>query len=339
MTRRVGVVLACLLAWTTAIPTVAHAGVAADPRLPLSGFGAILVDQAHGHVFLSGGPSARAVLVTDLRGRLVGRIDDEPGAAGLALSADARTLYAALSTGDAIAAIDTASLAETARYRTPAGTCPSSLTRTGGYLWFGYGCPDGEQSGLGRVDTTSAPVGVRLDQADTQFHGAPLVASGPAEAGPLVVAQPHASASMTVVYAVRQGVLDPGASGVMGGGDLADLALSPDTALVCTAAASRTRVEAFATADLSQRGAYPLDHAAAAVALSPDGRLLAAATSASTRQVWLFRLGASTPDRVFDLAGETVPAGGLAWTSDARTLFAVTQRSPDAAPSLHVLPG
>lgn len=338
MTRRAGAILACLLALSAVSPAIAHAGVATDGRLPLTGFGAIVVDQPRHLVFLSGGPSSNTVLVTDLRGRLVSRIANESGATGLALSADGRTLYAALSTADAVSAIDTAALAETARYPTPARTCPSSLTRTGGYLWFGYGCPGGQRSGLGRVDTDASPAGVLLDQGDVQFHGAPLLASGTAEAGPLVVAQPHASASMTVVYSVRQGVPDSVASGVMGGGNLADLALNPGASLVCAAAASRTRVEAFATADLTQRGAYPLDHPAAAVSLSPDGQHLAAATSATRRQVLVFPVGMGTPTRVLDLAGETIAAGGLAWSGDGRQLFAIGQSTPGAQPRLHVLP-
>src|SRR4051812_21813845 len=78
------------------------------------------VDAAHQHIFFSQGNGSTGILVTDLSGTPITTIADEPGATGLALSADGGTLYAALADGDVIAAIDTATLTESARY--PTGT-------------------------------------------------------------------------------------------------------------------------------------------------------------------------------------------------------------------------
>ncbi|MGW3019650.1 YncE family protein [Streptomyces longwoodensis] len=96
--------------------TVAHADDVAT--LPLSGYAHLVVDRAHQHVFISQGAGSTGILVTDLSGTPVTTLADEQGASGLALSPDGGTLYAALSDGGAIVAIDTATLAETARWST-----------------------------------------------------------------------------------------------------------------------------------------------------------------------------------------------------------------------------
>src|SRR5689334_21716962 len=86
--------------------------------LPLSHYSHMLLDTAHQHIFFSQGAGSTGILVTDLAGAPVTTIGDEQGATGLALSADGGTLYAALADGDAVAAIDTASLAESTRFPT-----------------------------------------------------------------------------------------------------------------------------------------------------------------------------------------------------------------------------
>ena len=57
--------------------------------------------------------------MTDLDGQLVGTIANQQGATGVALSADGTIVYAALGDGDAVSAIDTATLTERARLHLP----------------------------------------------------------------------------------------------------------------------------------------------------------------------------------------------------------------------------
>src|SRR4051794_14730455 len=107
--------------------TAGSAAAATTPTtvaLPISTYSHMLLDPAHQHIFISSAGS-NTILVTNYSGQTVATIANEPGAYGLALSSDGSTVYAALSTGDAISAISTDTLAETARYATGTGTDPT----------------------------------------------------------------------------------------------------------------------------------------------------------------------------------------------------------------------
>src|SRR5690242_20495095 len=133
----------------TAAGVVASVAVSAGPAaagtitasvaLPFSTYSQMLADPIHRHLFVTAGPGSSSILVTDYSGQTVATIPNEPGATGLALSGDGSTVYAALAHGDAISAISTTTLAETARYATGAGTDPAYVAYTSGRIWFGYG--------------------------------------------------------------------------------------------------------------------------------------------------------------------------------------------------------
>ncbi|MBM0234856.1 hypothetical protein JNW91_25420 [Micromonospora sp. STR1_7] len=76
------------------------------------------VVSAGDRVFISGGRSSTDVAVTSATGAVVGTLSGLPGPTDLLLSADRQTLYVALPTANAIAAFDTGSLVESARYDT-----------------------------------------------------------------------------------------------------------------------------------------------------------------------------------------------------------------------------
>ncbi|WP_328681890.1 hypothetical protein [Streptomyces sp. NBC_00343] len=165
---------------------VAASGVA----LPIAGFSHLSVDAAHGHFFLSEGDPTT--------------IQREPGAAGLALSNDGSTVYAALPDQDAIAAIDTNTLTETARYAIGTGTRPDSPTVARGTLRFGYG--GAGAGGTGSVDATGA---VKTARGCGSWAGSPLLATTPTSSGTLVAAvrTGDTSASAFVTYRVADGRL------------------------------------------------------------------------------------------------------------------------------------
>jgi hypothetical protein len=309
---------------------------ASDGSLPLPGFGGIAVDQGHRHVFVSGGAPGNSVVVASFSGGVVKTIDGEFGATGLVLSADGKTLYVALAAGDAIAAIDTGTLTETARYAAPAQTCPTSLARTGQILWFGYGCAGSVNGGVGKVDTAAVPPTVVLNQQGaTSFQGSPLVTA--AEAGPVVAAQPNLSLSSTTVYSVANGQLIAGASGTMAGSNLVDETVSPDGTTFFTAAGSQSAVAGFATADLAGRGAYSTGHYPNAVAVSPDGQFLAAGSFTTNHKAFVYRIGGTTPVRTVDLNNQITADRGVAWSTDGKLLFLITQRINDTIPILQIL--
>jgi DNA-binding beta-propeller fold protein YncE len=93
------------------------ASAAGPVSLPISSFYQMVVDAAHGHIFISqDGSSEDGILVTDLTGQVVTTITGQSGVLGMALSPDGSTFYAALSAGDAVTVVSTATLAQTASY-------------------------------------------------------------------------------------------------------------------------------------------------------------------------------------------------------------------------------
>lgn len=326
-------VTVAVVAATATGGAVAHANTGG---LGLPGFGAIVVDQAHKHVFISGGSSANTVVVTNFHGDVVKRIDGQSGATGLALAADGGHVYAALAAGDAVSVIDTGTLAETARIATAAQTCPTTLTRTGQYLWFGYGCGSSWNGGVGRIATAASPATVTLNQTpDSAFQGAPLVVSPTADAGPVVAAQPALSLSTTAVFAVDAGTLHAGASGTVAGSNLADVAVTPDGSVLYAAAGSQTSVAGFATADLASRGAYSTGHFPNAVASSTDGQYLAVGIYSADHKVLVFKVGGTTPVRAVGLSNSTTAARGLAFSTDSKELFVIVDGAD--GPALRVV--
>lgn len=329
--------LAAAVALAVAVPVVAAPTASAATSLPLSGFGDIVVDDLHERVFVSGGPSSNGIVVTDFSGRVRRTIENQPGAHGLELSADGTRLFVALSAGDAVSVIDTATLTETARYGTGAGTCPTHLARTGDLVWFGYGCPDGNWAGkIGKLDPTAADPVQGDQQGTTRFQRAPLVTAGGATT--LVAGQLSLSLSLVQVYSVTDGALTAGISGDVVGSSLTDLDATTDGTTLFSAAGGRDRVEAFATTDLARRGAYAARPRPTAVALTPDGTHLAAgALTTDTNDVLVYRVGGATPVETVTLdTDETVQPRGLTWTADQERLFIITRKGNEPTPHLEV---
>jgi sugar lactone lactonase YvrE len=160
-------------------------------RLGLPGFGAIVPDDALRSVFISAGPTGESVEEVGYDGSVEATLDHEPGANGMVLSEDGRTLYVALAAADAVAAIDTATFTEKARYPMPAHTCPTNVARTGPDVWIGYGCGDARDGGVGVLATDAGSPHVAMGKQDTTtgvpYSAAPLVAA--AQDGPGAGAQ------------------------------------------------------------------------------------------------------------------------------------------------------
>jgi DNA-binding beta-propeller fold protein YncE len=300
--------------------------------LPLPAFGAMAVDQAHKRVFVSGGAASNGILVLDFSGRTVKTLNGQFGATGLVLSEDGRTLYAALAAGDAISAIDTATLTESKRFPTGAQTCPTHLARTGALVWFGYGCDATWNGRIGRLDPVAAEP-VVLDKGNVVFQTAPLLSSAGGAAGPLVATQLDLSLADAHVFTVGSGELVAGPAGEVFGSNVLDLAMSPDGATLHSAAGSRDRVEAFAATDLARRGTYVTGPHPNAVRVSPDGRFVAVgAYTSRDKAIWVFAVDAANPVNAFDLDGDVLANRGLAWSGDGKHLFAITQGATDSRP-------
>ncbi|MDP9794714.1 hypothetical protein J2S43_003226 [Catenuloplanes nepalensis] len=325
-----------------AVPGTAHA--AAGIPLGLPGFGDMIVDEEHGQIYLSGGPSGNGVVVTSLSGVHITTITGQYGATGLAQDADTEVLYIAQAAGDAITVIDVHNFQQVARYSTGAQTCPTHLARTENVLWFGYGCDSGTfNGGIGRIDLgASVPAAETGKQPDNvRFQRAPMITARDDVAGPLVAGQPQLSLSTVYVYDIDASTreLSRRTSGTAPGSNLNDIALDGYGETLFTGAGSRNAVPAYATADLSGRGSYHTGYHPVAVAPSPDDAYLATGVRSTSDDIYVYEIGGVQPERRIDLGNDVVLAArGLAWRPAESWLYAVTVPPAGGAPSLHVLP-
>lgn len=328
---------AVVVAMSAMVVTAPAASATGSDTLPLPDYGAMVVDQKHKKVFVSGGASANGIVVLDFGGRVLKTVSGQYGATGLVLSEDGNVLYAALAGGDAISAIDTTTFKETKRFATGAQTCPTHLARTGTLVWFGYGCDETWNGRIGRLDPAAAEP-VVLDKGNAVFQTAPFVTSTGAATSPLVATQLELSLADAHVFSVANGELVAGAAGELFGSNVIDFALSPDDATLHSAAGSRDRVEAFATTDLARRGVYPTGPHPNAVQVSADGKHVAVgAYTSRDKAVWVFAKDAATPVNAFGLDGQVLANRGLAWSADSRYLFAIVQGAADARPRFAVI--
>lgn len=340
--RALTLALAALTAGLLTGAAPGHAQAAAAPTatpLPLSTVADVV--SAGDRVFVSGGSSATDVVVTSATGTVVGTLSGLPGPTDLLLSADRRTLYVALPTANAIAAFDTGSLIESARYDTGAGECPSSLALTGRYLWFGYGC-DQWGGNIGRIDLGRQPARLSTGVVSEDFYYAPLLAAAAQNRAVLLAGQPGLSPASVYAYEI-------GAAGALTmlrtnqfsavGSNLRDIALDPTGTTLYTAAGSPPLVQAFPFADIATptatyaTGPYPR-----AVELSRLGtRIVAGADAAYAPDVFVFAADGTEQAR-YEL-GDELSAGGLAWAPNEARVYAVTSDWTGARPAtLHVLP-
>ncbi|MFF4015436.1 YncE family protein [Streptomyces sp. NPDC001843] len=333
---------------TTLAVLLSSAALAASPAfadsskvLPVRSTGDIVVDGVHQRVFISD-PSNGKIVVTDYSGTVVKQLTSLPSVNGLALSADSGTLYAAVPGGtDAIVAFDTASATESARYPVGDQTNPEYLAFAGGKLWFGYG--SATEGNIGTVDLTAPEHTVSLAQDSTSpWYSAPMLDGAQ---GTLVAGMPGLSPTELGVYDTSSGTLTRTARGNVDGGNMRDLAVTPDGKDVVVADGSPYYEAVYKTADLTAEGQYPAGAYPNAVSIAPNGSVAAGIDTGSQPDVYVFKPGSHTAVREYDFpstsAGgnaDRLAAAGLAWAPDGSRLFAVSSNN-DGVYSLRVLDG
>lgn len=313
--------------------------------LPLSHYSHMLVDTAHRHIFFSQGAGSTGIVVTDLSGTPVTTLADEPGATGLALSADGGTLYAALADGDAIAAVDTATLTESTRWPTGTGSAPVSVAVAGGRVWYGY-TADGKGA-IGSVDPSAADPAATPQPSMSHWSVAPLLATG---GGVLAAEEPQQSLSHVATFDVSSGTASSGtassgpasvkADTLVYGGTATGLQVTGDGARVLLAAPQQAALQAYRTSDLAPAspsvyytgGGNPGPNS---LATDTDGTIAVGGNSGSTPGLYLYAGSTLAENHVTFPAG-TVAPDGLEWGADGLTLYAVTQ-SPSGTYTLGVL--
>ncbi|MEY9992843.1 hypothetical protein ABIE67_004875 [Streptomyces sp. V4I8] len=329
--------LAVLFSSVALVATGAGSAAAdSSTSLPLKSTGDIVVDGVHQRVFISD-PTAGQVVVTDYAGAVVGTVGSLPGVLGLELSPDSGTVYAAVGDADAIVAIDTATATEAHRYST--GTAdPQYLAETGGKIWFGYG--GAAQGNIGSLDVSGTDPVVALNQAPTNaWYSAPILDASAGAPGTLVAGAPGQSPVVLAVYDVSSGTpsqtayaFDPGSTG---GGNLMDMAVTPDGKDVVTASGAPYYQAVYKLTDLSKDGKYVTNPYPNAVDIAPNGDVAAGTSSTDEPDVHVFEPGTSISLKDYTFGSDELTPRGLAWAPDSSKLFAVSRGGSDAY-ALHV---
>ncbi|KPI09433.1 hypothetical protein OK074_3239 [Actinobacteria bacterium OK074] len=340
--RTVTAATALAVLFSSAALTVGTAGSAAADSskvLPVTSVQDMVADGVHHRVFISAG---NKIVVTDYSGTVVSQITDLLGVKGLALSADSDTLYAAVSSGtDAIVAIDTATATLSARYPT-GGVDPKYPALAGGKLWFGYGSAG--EGNIGSVDLADPAHTVALAQdPDSPWFAAPMLAATPNAPDTLAAGIPQQSPAELAVYDTSSGALSRTAHSDVNGGNLIDLAITPDGKDVVVASGAPYYQAVYKTSDLTADGQYPTNAYPNAVDIAPDGSVAAGIDGAYDPDVYVFKPGSHTAVHTYDFPStssggnaDLLTNRGLAWAPDSSRVFA-TSYNYDGVYRLRVL--
>jgi hypothetical protein len=249
------------------------------------------VDTAHGLVFVTAAPTgSSSVLVFDYRGRLVTSIENQPGAAGMAL--DGNQLHVALWGAAAISTIDTVTLSEVARRPLePYLACPNTLVQSGTRLWFGYTC-EFDNGGVGYLDLMSGESGPL--EPNGSFYD-PLVAVS--NSGILITADRGLSPVTLYEYDVSETPrllrweFNPGG----GTSDLVDLDITADGEhLLVSALTPSQYVQSFALSDLQLDGTYIEPEYPNGANVAPDGMVVIAGHLSYDPALFFYLPGSTT---------------------------------------------
>ncbi|WP_316749781.1 hypothetical protein [Streptomyces herbicida] len=322
---------ALLLGLTTVIGPGAYESYgASDVPLPIAHFAHMLVDAPHGHLFISGGAGTDGILVTDLDGGNPTMISGEPGATGLALSDDGSALYASLPDQDAIAAINTESLTEAARYGTGAGTHPDSLAVAGGTLWFGYGT-----AGAGGIGSVNGAGTVTLPQDSGNWAAPPMLATTPTPSGVLAAAVQTGDTAAFATYRAEGGALTRQAAKTLPVPGLTDVRVTADGQHLAVSSQADWTNNRFRTSDLAADGRFAMAMGPNGVAVAPDG------TVANGERPNGFETFPETGEGSYHQYEIHSPlrlaAHGLAWAPDGSRLYAVGVNAATGTPTLRTV--
>lgn len=311
--------------------------------LPITSYYQMVVDASHDHIYISEGGGQNAILVTDLTGQVITTISGENGAEGIALSPDGTTLYAALSTADAVSAIDTTTLQQVASYPLGAGDSPRDVAVQSGELWVSYGNGTAGEAGIGDIDVSSASPSFQVQPALGGWYGAPELSADPQDTGILVAAEPDMTPSAVASYDVA---VDPAAVLAQSASfenctNESDLAVAPGGSEFVLACSSPDVLYRYSTTDLSQLGSYVASGSYPdAVAIAASGEV-AGGTQDSwpTADVYVYQQDVATAATTYALGFPRMilAARGLVWSADGSRLYAMMQDGSDAYYTLQIV--
>jgi YVTN family beta-propeller protein len=325
---------------------VRAATTAAEPgMLPVTNFHQVVVDAAHGHLFFTQGYGSadgftqhNAITVTNLTGQLVATIGGQDNVQGIALSPDGSTLYAADEGDDAVSAISTTTLQQTAQYSLGTGNAPYGVAVESGKIWVGYSSSSGGK--IGEIDPTP-PGTFTPEVVSSDFSVAPDLRGDPTDGGTLLASDSYdtidsatigsydVAATPPTVYQspstpgscsgmVSYAVLPGGTNFVAACDGTGDSSQPPPTAAVV-----------YNSQTYAQAGSYTTGAPPAAVAVAPGGAEAGAVAAGASLApgIAVYPPGATTSVNEYPSPGsqDYLVSDGLAFSADGSTLYAVYQ--------------
>lgn len=295
----------------------------------------LTVDPAGGHVFVSGGAGTSSIVVLNYAGAVVKTITGEAGASQMALNPATHTLYVALHDATAISEINTQTLTETKRFSTSPYPDPTSLVIAGGKLWFACHQDDGE----GCHDVVSANLdGSGMAVSITGwFFSTKLAAQG----NLLAVGEDYEAPPEVSVYDVSGSAPTLVKNARPDDSDVASMTFDPTGAHLLLATGAPYYIQSLSTSNLLSSAQYPTGAYPDAVAVTADGKFVAGGIDTNSgNDVFVYPVGSSTPVRSWLVGndnGADLVAHGLAFSPDAKHLFAVTQSATTSHLTFDVL--
>jgi hypothetical protein len=333
---------------TSATTTTSPSTPGRDVTIPLPRFSDILVDEARGRIYLSGGKGTSGIVVTDLEGTHLRTLEVAAGPAGMTMSPDGTKLYVAASGSDGIIIID-AETHEIGWYwtGTPLGdlTCPRDVAVAAGQLWFSWGC-DGGPADIGRVDPQTREFDLTAYTADTRITSPPLLATLPSQPNMLIAGESGSNPADLFRFEATPTGLEQRVWRRTDGGSVLHLAVTPDGSQVIVPSGYPYYHPVLRTSDLTEVHRYPTTHYPNAAAIRPDGLVAAGIDGAYDEDIYVFEPGGTTPIATYEfghLPGQytwahTLVDGGLAWAGDR--IYAITEQlsEPYVTLRIRVLP-
>ncbi|MEV4654410.1 hypothetical protein [Micromonospora sp. NPDC049301] len=317
-----------------------------NAQIPIPGyvtgfrFGDILVDEARGRVYITGGKGTDGLIVTDLDGNVLRTLPGiAPGAAGMTLSPDGSKLYIAAGDQDwlRIVDLDTWELDGQFTGKTDGTmTCPKDIAFAAGQLWVSWGCENEPTAGIGRVDLATGKFSVNaVDAIDERISSAMLLATSPAQPDMLIAGATGSSPALLVRFEATATGLVQRAISRTDGGSVAQLAVTPDGTEVIVPSGAPYYHPVLRTSDLVEVHRYPTVTYPNAVAIRPDGLVVAGTNSSYDKDVWVFEPGGITPIITCEFGhlpnqetwAHNLVKGGLAVSGNK--IYAVTDQSAE----------
>ncbi|GAA1894935.1 hypothetical protein GCM10009687_75670 [Asanoa iriomotensis] len=297
---------------TTVPPTTPPATDQDNVRIPMPGYepyfysGDVVVDAAHGKVYLTAGKNTKDVVATDLDGgnpRTVAQVD---GGAGMTLSPDGSKLYVAASAGSWVSVIDTTTYETTGLWigkTDGTDTCPRDVALAAGLLWVAWGC-DNAPAGVGRIDleTRQYELNVTVGDGSTRnlVSSPALLATVPGEPNTLLVGETDANPAPLYRFEISDNMLVLDATGSTDGGSVRQLAVTPDGSGVIVPSGAPYYHQVFRTSDLTLAGRYQTTSYPNAVAIRDDGLVVAGIDGSYEDDLWIFEPGGTEPILTYD---------------------------------------